>query len=65
MTAGRGSSSRGTIPGEHAARVAAACFAEPGLQASLGAEAAHRALRFTWDVTADEVAASIASFCRA
>jgi glycosyltransferase involved in cell wall biosynthesis len=29
---------------------------EPRLQAALGAEAAHRALRFTWDVTADEVA---------
>jgi len=41
--------------GEHAVRLLQ-LLDEPRLQAALGAEAAHRALRFTWDVTADEVA---------
>jgi D-inositol-3-phosphate glycosyltransferase len=41
--------------GEHATRLLQ-LLGDPRLQAALGAEAAHRALRFTWDVTADEVA---------
>ena len=45
----------GHDPGEHATRLLQ-LLGEPRLQAALGAEAAHRALRFTWDVTADEVA---------
>ena len=45
----------GHDPSEHAARLLQ-LVREPRLQAALGAEAAHRALRFTWDVTADEVA---------
>jgi D-inositol-3-phosphate glycosyltransferase len=45
----------GHDPAEHAERLLLVLRA-PELQASLGAEAAHRALRFTWDVTADEVA---------
>jgi glycosyltransferase involved in cell wall biosynthesis len=28
---------------------------DPGLQRAIGDEAARRALRFTWDVTADEI----------
>jgi D-inositol-3-phosphate glycosyltransferase len=45
----------GHDPAEHAARLLQ-LLREPALQRSLGDEAAHRALRFTWDVTADEVA---------
>ena len=41
--------------GEHAARVLD-ILRDDALQARLGDEAAYRALRFTWDVTADEVA---------
>jgi D-inositol-3-phosphate glycosyltransferase len=39
---------------EHAERVLRV-LRDPALQASIGAEASRRALRFTWDVTADEV----------
>jgi D-inositol-3-phosphate glycosyltransferase len=45
----------GHDPAEHAERLLQV-LRSPELHASLGAEAAHRALRFTWDVTADEVA---------
>ena len=45
----------GHDPEEHAARLLRV-LREPALQRSFGEEAAHRALRFTWDVTADEVA---------
>ena len=44
----------GHDPGDHADRVLR-LLRDPGLQASIGAEAARRALRFTWDVTANEV----------
>jgi D-inositol-3-phosphate glycosyltransferase len=39
---------------EHAERVLRV-LSDPALQAAIGAEASRRALRFTWDVTADEV----------
>jgi D-inositol-3-phosphate glycosyltransferase len=45
----------GHDPADHAARVLDV-LRDSALQARLGAEAAYRALRFTWDVTADEVA---------
>ncbi len=45
----------GHDPAEHASRVLA-LLGDPTLQSELGAEAATRALRFTWDATADAVA---------
>jgi len=45
----------GHDPSEHAQRMLAV-LRDASLQSRLGDEAAHRALRFTWDVTADEVA---------
>jgi len=45
----------GHDPSEHAQRVLDV-LRDASLQSRLGDEAAHRALRFTWDVTADEVA---------
>jgi D-inositol-3-phosphate glycosyltransferase len=45
----------GHDPGEHARRLLDV-LRDPSLQARLGTEAAYRALRFTWDVTADEIA---------
>jgi len=45
----------GHDPSEHAQRMLDV-LRDASLQSRLGDEAAHRALRFTWDVTADEVA---------
>jgi D-inositol-3-phosphate glycosyltransferase len=45
----------GHDPREHARRMLD-IVRDPALQARLGHEAAYRALRFTWDVTADEIA---------
>jgi D-inositol-3-phosphate glycosyltransferase len=45
----------GHDPGDHAEQ-ALRILRSPGLQSSVGARAARAALRFTWDVTADEVA---------
>jgi D-inositol-3-phosphate glycosyltransferase len=45
----------GHDPSEHAQRVLDV-LRDASLQARLGDEAAYRALRFTWDATADEVA---------
>jgi D-inositol-3-phosphate glycosyltransferase len=39
---------------EHAERVLRV-LRDPAMQAAIGAEASRRALRFTWDVTADEI----------
>jgi D-inositol-3-phosphate glycosyltransferase len=44
----------GHDPAEHAERLLRV-LRDPGLQATIGAEASRRALRFTWDVTAKEV----------
>jgi D-inositol-3-phosphate glycosyltransferase len=49
----------GHDPAEHSLRLLQ-LLRDPSLQATMGAEAAHRALRFTWDVTADEVARAYA-----
>jgi len=46
----------GHDPGDHADRVLRV-LRSPGLQSAMGARAARRALGYTWDVTADEVAA--------
>jgi D-inositol-3-phosphate glycosyltransferase len=53
----------GHDPAEHAVRVLQ-LLRDPTLQATLGAEAAHRALRFTWDATADEVARAYVDLIR-
>ena len=45
----------GHDPGEHA-DAALRILRSPGLQSAIGRDAAHAALRFTWDVTTDEVA---------
>jgi D-inositol-3-phosphate glycosyltransferase len=45
----------GHDPAEHAERLVQ-ILRDPSLQRAMGADAAHRALRFTWDVTSDEVA---------
>jgi D-inositol-3-phosphate glycosyltransferase len=45
----------GHDPSEHAERLLQ-ILRDPALQHALGEDASHRALRFTWDVTADEVA---------
>jgi D-inositol-3-phosphate glycosyltransferase len=45
----------GHDPAEHATRLIE-LLADPARRHAMGAEAAHRALRYTWDVTADEVA---------
>ena len=49
----------GHDPAEHAQRLLT-LLRDRSLQSAMGAEAAHRALRFTWDVTAGEVARAYA-----
>ena len=57
----------GHDPGEHA-DAALRILRSPGLQSAIGRDAAHAALRFTWDVTTDEVASVygelLSSACR-